>query len=55
MDIKNKKLEYFLEMVEGENIKILINDVPAFNETVGTGYISQITFRYHEKYPIIEV
>jgi len=54
MDVKNKKLEYFLEMVAGENIKVLIDDAVKFEETVGVGYISEVNFRYHEKYPIVE-
>ena len=48
MNINNKKQNYSITLIADEDIRILINDIEVFNETVATGYIAIIQLDYNE-------
>ncbi len=48
IQIQNKELGYRVLLADGENIKILINNNEAFNETVSSGKQAKITFKFQE-------
>ncbi len=46
--INNKQQKYSITLASGENVKILLDDVEVFNETVGQDYIAIIQLNYNE-------
>ena len=53
MQVDNKEIQYNITLDATENIKILINENQAFNETVPVGYKCNITFMYQESKLIV--
>ena len=48
VEVQNKEIGYRINMIAGENIKILINDNEAFNETVGESKEGKVNFKFQE-------
>lgn len=53
MKITQRTEQYNLELIAEENIKILINDIEVFNETIGTDKKAIIQFRFQEENEVV--
>jgi len=47
-DIRAKRIGYDVDLVEGDNVKILINDNERFNYTIGVGYLGRLGLNFQE-------
>ena len=48
MIVQNKGMNYRIQLSENENVKILINDIEVFDESVSMGKEVKVKFDYQE-------
>lgn len=49
MKIYKTKDQYYVDLIEGENIKILIDDEVKYNRTVATDKEAKVVFGFEER------
>ena len=48
MNLESKTLKYRISLITGENIKITVNDIEVFNESVSEGFTGHVSLNYDE-------
>lgn len=49
MNVESKILKYRISLAAEENIKIIVNEIEVFNETVPTGFVGSVGLNYSEE------
>ena len=49
MNVESKILKYRINLLAQENIKILVNEIEVFNETVPQDFIGNVGLNYSEE------